>query len=408
MAKTVWTFNRGEWTEAYVFLRLLGNGKVYGATSDLQKNPDVYVDIVNILRYDTEGLLKFERENNQTVSASLDGTDFKVICCSELNEKADYLYQIIKNIGAAKRISISGIQTYLEDLKFSQAKAPKMPVAVENRYGKKTDIIITAEDPVDHARITEGFSIKSHIGDPSTLFNSATNSGLIYKIIGCNEYYMHKLNSIESETGIFEYIKNTDLSLEFAGSKSEAFSDNLDYIDLRMIEFINAVVLVQIGYYPKARSQKSKDIIEMVAELNPLNVKHPDKWYAAKFKDFLYAAFSGLTAIQPWDGHRKMSGGYIDVSKDGEILYFRAMSDYIFSEYLYQNTFIDRPSRGVLKDVAQANAKAYLSCHTLSENEITAVIYKDGKRKPKKGDWGYVYENNGSYYIAINFQIRFK
>ena len=98
MAKTVWTFNRGEWTEAYVFLRLLGNGKVYGATSDLQKNPDVYVDIVNILRYDTEGLLKFERENNQTVSASLDGTDFKVICCSELNEKADYLYQIIKNM----------------------------------------------------------------------------------------------------------------------------------------------------------------------------------------------------------------------------------------------------------------------------------------------------------------------
>ena len=111
MAKTVWTFNRGEWTEAYVFLRLLGNGKVYGATSDLQKNPDVYVDIVNILRYDTEGLLKFERENNQTVSASLDGTDFKVICCSELNEKADYLDQIIKKSGAAKRISISGSQT---------------------------------------------------------------------------------------------------------------------------------------------------------------------------------------------------------------------------------------------------------------------------------------------------------
>ena len=26
----VWEFNRGEWTEAYVFLRLLGEGRIYG------------------------------------------------------------------------------------------------------------------------------------------------------------------------------------------------------------------------------------------------------------------------------------------------------------------------------------------------------------------------------------------
>lgn len=33
----VWKFNRGEWTEAYVFMRLLGDGRIYGASSELTK-----------------------------------------------------------------------------------------------------------------------------------------------------------------------------------------------------------------------------------------------------------------------------------------------------------------------------------------------------------------------------------
>lgn len=46
----VWEFNRGEWTEAYVFLRLLGEGRIYGASADLVKDEKTYIDIVNIIR----------------------------------------------------------------------------------------------------------------------------------------------------------------------------------------------------------------------------------------------------------------------------------------------------------------------------------------------------------------------
>ena len=45
----VWEFNRGEWTEAYVFLRLLGDGRIYGASVDLVKDELTYIDIINIL-----------------------------------------------------------------------------------------------------------------------------------------------------------------------------------------------------------------------------------------------------------------------------------------------------------------------------------------------------------------------
>ncbi len=37
MGKEIWRFNRGEWTEAYVFLKLLSEGKIFSATEDLKK-----------------------------------------------------------------------------------------------------------------------------------------------------------------------------------------------------------------------------------------------------------------------------------------------------------------------------------------------------------------------------------
>ena len=57
----VWEFNRGEWTEAYVFLRLLGEGRIYGATTELAKDDSTYIDIVNVIRDEPDKLLIFER-----------------------------------------------------------------------------------------------------------------------------------------------------------------------------------------------------------------------------------------------------------------------------------------------------------------------------------------------------------
>ena len=46
----MWEFNYGEWTEAYVFLRLLGNGRIYAADRNFEQDENVYIDILNIIR----------------------------------------------------------------------------------------------------------------------------------------------------------------------------------------------------------------------------------------------------------------------------------------------------------------------------------------------------------------------
>ena len=413
----MWTFNYGEWTEAYVFLRLLGNGRIYGANAEFQRDDTVYMDIINIIRHERDHILKFERIIEDAVVNAYDNSVlFRVMAYAELTEKADYLYNAIREVTSSDRkFPVPAIEDYLSELRFSQPKVPKLPDETATQYGKKTDIIITIEDSVDHAVSTTGFSIKSHLGSASTLFNSAPASKLKYEIIGCTDTEMDEINGnqIDSEIGIFQYIKNNpNLSLEFIGT-TEEFQANLDFVELTMAEILNCALLVQIGYYERANSNKTRDIAEKVSEVNPINVRRPAEWYKAKFKDFLFASFSGLTATEPWDGRRRLSGGYIDVGSDGEMLYYRAVSDDIFNTYLYEHTFIDRPSRGVCKDRAKVIAKAHLEGREATEEELHNATYKPDnngreKRKPIKGDWGYVFKENDHFYITINFQIRFK
>ena len=217
----MWEFNYGEWTEAYVFLRLLGNGRIYAADRNFEQDENVYIDILNIIRYEKEHILEFQREL-ESVTAKDNGIVFKVLPYDELIDKADYLYDAIKNVTSGNRkFNVPEIERYLLELKFSQPKVPKLPREIENEYGKKTDIIITMQDSTDRAVSTTGFSIKSHLGSASSLFNSSMASNFLYEIVGCDDAEMYKINGnyISSEIGMFEYIKNNpDLTLEFKGT----------------------------------------------------------------------------------------------------------------------------------------------------------------------------------------------
>ena len=82
----MWEFNYGEWTEAYVFLRLLGNGRIYAADRNFEQDENVYIDILNIIRYEKEHILEFQREL-ESVAAKDNGIVFKVLPYDELIDK---------------------------------------------------------------------------------------------------------------------------------------------------------------------------------------------------------------------------------------------------------------------------------------------------------------------------------
>jgi DNA (cytosine-5)-methyltransferase 1 len=410
----VWEFNRGEWTEAYVFLRLLGEGRLYGANVDLKKDELTYIDIVNIIRDEPDKCLIFERFIRDEVAyvQSYKGDEkLKVILAPELSERAAYLYEAIKNVSAGQRkIRLPMIQKYLEDLSIDSPKANLSEKAKE-RYGAKTDIIVTTEDSFDHVRTVGGFSIKSHIGSSPTLFNCSSTSGFVYRVVGCNEEGMHLLNYKGGFLDIIKSIKET-YSLEYAGCRNPIFEQNIRMIDWRMDDILSHAMLMIAGYQEGLGTSAMVDVCKALAAQNPLGARNPDFFYETKLKCFLFASFAGMTATKEWNGRKKLTGGYIDVDREGELLYYRAISDDIFENYLFRHTYFDRPDRGANKELAVEEAKAFVDENRhLTKEERNALIYKDGvsgMKNNKKGDFGYVYRNGEEYFIDINFQIRFR
>ena len=148
------------------------------------------------------------------------------------------------------------------------------------------------------------------------------------------------------------YIKNTEnLSLHFLGSKiidnrrygdeiesGPFFTWNLEHFDTRMLEVFNTMLLSSYGYLEvKPDSSSLADVADAVSQINPLHVHSPETVYITMFKEFLYLSFAGLTASKKWDGTRHINGGYIDVKRNGEVLYYRAVSDNQFTSFLFNN-----------------------------------------------------------------------
>ena len=136
-------------------------------------------------------------------------------------DDAKELYDGIKTLAANRVINIANVQDYLESIGIDSPKA-NLSERAKEKYGAKTDVIITSEDSLDHSITTEGFSIKSHIGSPATLFNCSQTSGFSYEIVGCDERGMHELNSKDAFLSIVAGIKEK-FSLKYIGCRNEKF-----------------------------------------------------------------------------------------------------------------------------------------------------------------------------------------
>ena len=253
--------------------------------------------------------------------------------------------------------------------------------------------------------------ISTNISSPPALFNYSQTSGFVYKVVGCDIQGMHWLNYKEDFLSIISSIKQ-NYALEYVGCRNEVFEQNIRLVDSRMDEILQEALLMNAGYFDSPDSTSITDICTSLAIQNPVHVRNPQVFYEAKLKAFLFASFAGMTASTDWNGRKKLTGGYIDVDREGELLYYRAISDDIFENYLFKHTYIDRPDRGVNKALAVAESKVYIEeGRKLTETERKRIIYRNGEngaKNSKKGDFGYVYQDGDDFYIVINFQIRFR
>ena len=114
-------------------------------------------------------------------------------------------------------------------------------------------------------------------------------------------------------------------------------------------------------------------VVERVIQDNPAGISRPEFKYPYMVKNFLYAAYCGMTASTLWDGKSNVNGGFITVCNNGDVLAHYALESDAFKTYLYNYCYLEFPSTS-----------------------------------PKHGNYGIVYKEGSRYFFRLNFQIRYK
>lgn len=354
------TGNKGEWSEAYVLLRLLAQGRIYAADENLEQINDMYFPILKILREEIQNR-KYEYAVNpqdRKIDVYFNNRLVQSYQQEQFSSEADYLYNKIVE-GGNRAFAIAQSENFLREIGCERLAAPSTD---------KTDITMQIHDINTGYSPICGFSIKSEIGNAPTLINATGATNFIFEVVGLSDEQIDSINSIDTRTKIkdrMERIFNEASSVKFVKVNSDVFSNNLMLIDSRLPEIIASSLVCHYkdGY------TKCLDVVSELEETNPLDFP-AEGFYSYKYKEFLCCAALGMTPATVWDGHDEANGGYIVVTSSGNVLAYHIYNRDFFKEYLINNTKYER---------ASTSRHGYAS------------LYKD----------------NGRTYLKLNLQIRF-
>ncbi len=331
------TGNKGEWSEIYVFFKLLADGELYAADSELNKLTDIFYPIIKIIRDEISGKWEYYRNSRIKIVNAETMKTIHEISVKDFKINASILFNNI--IKSSKRtFSVKSIETFMKSIKCNAIKANPQ---------EKRDITIVVHDLRTGFTPTLGFSIKSQLGGASTLLNASQSTNFIYKIEGINltEQQIVEINNINTKSKIKDRIaKIEDLggNFKFFSLHNETFKLNLQLIDSELPIIIGEMVL---AYY-KGEGNSLNNLLNYITEINPckfnLSLFHP--FYEYKIKNFLTDIALGLTPSNVWKGIYDATGGIIVVKEDGEVLCYHIYNRNEFQNYLIKNTKLETPS----------------------------------------------------------------
>ncbi len=357
------TGNKGEWSEVYVFFRLLADGRVYAADAELNKLEDIYFPIAKILREEIRGEVR-EYLTGEIVQIFLNGEKEKELSKTEFDEEANNLLERINN--SKGTFSIEETQRFMHEIHCCKLSAS---------FADKSDITMKITDVNTGYSPTVGFSIKSGLGERPTLLNASGATNFIYKVVCTSPRLLEEINEIVTISagrthsdvrGRIKKLFQLGANLEYHKTQNEIFKDNLVLID----SFMDRIIAETLLYFYRDRISNCEEILQKLESENPMNYGNVNA-YRYKFKKFLSAVALGMKSATAWSGLDEATGGYIVVTKEGDVLAYHIYNRDYFEDYLLKNTEYDTPSTS-------------------------------------KYGFGSVYHENGEDFIKLNFQVRFK
>lgn len=380
------TGNKGEWSEIYVFLYLLGKGQLDVADENLNVVPGEFYKILEIIRKETLSTNNYIREDdNIKIIVTNDKTGDLETFCFPIIDFVKKAKALLERLKTTREKSHPEIEAFLSQLRIYSIKD----------VGHKRDITIKIED--FHCAMTQtlGFSIKSFLGSDSTLFNPGAGTNFIYEIRTPNlaiDVDKFNADTYSLTPRISERLKKliNDYKAEIVFSKvqSHCLSQNLRTIDGDLPSLLAQLLLI--------RHLNNETTIarctEILTEQNPLDfdtTKH-GAVYEYKVKRFLQDCALGMVPEKPWLGIYDATGGQIIVKEDGQVVCYHIYEQNRFLNYLFNSTKFDSPSTSE------------------DENNPGHPREKVPGKTLKPYFYGWLYEEDEKYYFKINLQVRFK
>lgn len=350
--------NKGEWSELYVFMKLLSQGRVYAANEKVERIDEVNYPILKIMREEIKGRIIDYVINDQEISIEIQSDKILSVDRKEMEKQANIL---LKNIAShSGSFELEEIAEFANGIKVTKLKAPSADT---------TDISMQIKDIHTNFIRNVGFSIKSEVGNAPTLLNAGQTTNFIYKVTGLSRIQMEEINSINTRTKIKDRMfKIAELGgkIQYYDMNHTGFKRNLIMVDSSMPEIIGNMLL----YYYSEDVKECDKLVNMLGDRDPLGYGD-SMMYTYKFKKFLCSCALGMKPAKPWDGLDEANGGYIIVKANGEILAYHIYNRNFFEQYLLDNTVLDR---------ASTSRHEYMS----------------------------LYEENNEIFIKLNLQVRFK
>ncbi len=325
------TGNRGEWSELYVLCKLLSEMELTDVNSDT-------MPIRAIIRGSIESPVEKYEVCTTPNMILVKHTGDLLISQSEYGKDAELLLKSMKAFKRGNRaFPIPKAENIMNDhLHCDSVKAP-----LKRTSKKKADIFLHLHDTMTGHEHWCGFSIKSKFGAPATLLNPSSATIFTYRVNGLPVEEVEKYNSRfnDSTTQLVQalYHDGYYLSLKTVDNR---FRKNMEKIDSRMDEIIAQMLLC----FFRDELNHCKDIVKKMEEEDPMSFEN-EGIYAYKYKNLLYAIALGLSPAAPWDGSEEANGGYITVSKKGEIEAHYLYDRDNFKRFLLEQTQFTSPSR---------------------------------------------------------------
>ena len=93
------TGNKGEWSELYVFLYLLGTGRLYAADENLHRIDSMFFPVLKALRTDQHRDMVFSIDDDTNVEITINDQHFKTVSGQILKNYANDIYKKIVDGG---------------------------------------------------------------------------------------------------------------------------------------------------------------------------------------------------------------------------------------------------------------------------------------------------------------------